>query len=69
MITVKVAKVPGMVREVVLENGATVADAILSADIDADGCSTQIDGVDVTHDTTLVNGQTILIVKSRVKGA
>jgi len=69
MLNIKVARVPGMVKEITVPLGSTVGDALRSADVMADGCTLTINGATVNRDSALVDGQTILVAKQSVKGA
>lgn len=62
-ITVKVAVVPGTVTEVALEDGASVADAISSANVSTDGYSVKLNGVATNNSATLSDGDRIFISK------
>lgn len=65
MIDIKVVVVPGAVKEVVLEDGATVADALTAAGYSADGYTINLDGhSDASLDTVLSDGQRIAISKN-----
>ncbi|MFA5490965.1 MAG: hypothetical protein WC284_17440 [Candidimonas sp.] len=70
-ITVKVGKVPGSVREVVLESGATVDDALQAAEMENTGYETTHNGTkiyDDDFDNEVRNGDTIILSK-KVRGA
>jgi sulfur carrier protein ThiS len=60
-ITVKVANVPGSIQEVALQTGATVADALRTAGINASGKVIKVGGRDASTTDTLSNGSTVLV--------
>ena len=66
-IIVKVGKLPGRIAEVVLEAGATVADALAVAELDATGYEVRLNGSPVDQATGLDDGDTLLLVK-KIKG-
>ncbi|MGH1373596.1 MAG: hypothetical protein ACRBBW_16265 [Cellvibrionaceae bacterium] len=64
MITVKVAKLPGAVKEVVLDDGATVNDALTAADISVDSNeSLKVNGTERDASADVANGEVIVIAK------
>lgn len=68
-IEVKVVRVPGAVTEVVLNSGATVADALRSANIDlGSGETVSMNGSTVSGGQQLSNGDRIIVAKG-AKGA
>lgn len=66
-ITVKVAKLGEVVKEVLLPAGATVEDAIEAADVDSDGFDLRVNGVRAVENTELSGGAMITLVPA-VKG-
>lgn len=65
MITVKVVVVPGMLKEVALEDGTnTVANALEAADVNAEGRSIQINGVTASTSDAIKDGDRIMVAKS-----
>lgn len=66
-LTVKVAKVPGRVIEVVVPAGSTVRDAIAAADVATDGFSVQMSGADASLDTPVRANATVMLTQ-RIKG-
>jgi len=65
MITVKVMQIPGTIREVALEDGATVADALAAADMAVGaGYALKVDGNEADVSYTLTNAQNITISNS-----
>jgi sulfur carrier protein ThiS len=58
---------PGRVEEYVLEKGATVAQALDEADLDASGYQVRVNTEPATMDTPLKNGDRVLLVK-QIKG-
>lgn len=62
MIEVKVMKVPGAVRNVALQDGATVSDALAAAEMSVDSNQTiQVDGSNASGTTTLSDGSRVII--------
>lgn len=68
---IRVARVPGRVRTVILEEGnATVREAIRQAEVtDYNGADITVNDNPVDLDATLSAGQTVLIANKTVKGA
>ena len=67
-LTIKIGKLPGRITEVVLEQGATVAQAIEVAEISGlEGFETRVNGAPATLETTLSDGDNVLLVK-KIKG-
>ena len=67
-ITVKIGKLPGRIMEVALEEGATVEQAIEVAEIvEIEGFETRVNGAPATLETTLADGDNVLLVK-KIKG-
>jgi TusA-related sulfurtransferase len=65
MINIKVVRVPGAVVEVVLDDGATVADALQHANITVDaGESLKVNTDDATLATVLVDGARVILSKA-----
>lgn len=65
MITVKVMLVPGAVKELALEDGATVAQALNAAEIDnAEGYPIKVDGATANLTTVLADGARVILAKS-----
>ena len=65
MITAKVVQIPGAVTEVMLEDGATVSDALTAANITVQsGYAVKVDGSDVDNSTPLTDGARIIVAKS-----
>lgn len=64
MLTIKIVQVPGAVQEVVLENGATVSDALSAANITvgSNEC-VKVNNEDVAQSTLLENGDRIVVAK------
>lgn len=56
--------VPGNLKSVTLESNATVADALLKAEVSAEGRDIRVAGQPATPETPLANGQTILMFKA-----
>lgn len=67
-ITVQVTKVPGAMKTVSLENGATVKDALDAAELTVEsGYEIRVDDEVATRDTTLNDGEVIVVTKM-IKG-
>lgn len=67
-ITVDVTKVPGAMKQVTLEPGATVADALRIAEIEVGtGYEVRVDGDNTNMDATLEDGATVVVTKM-IKG-
>ena len=67
-LTVQITKVPGAMKTLTLENGATVKDALAAAELEvAQGYEIRVDDEMATVDTALENGSVIVITKM-IKG-
>lgn len=66
-IIVKVGKMPGVLTEVALGAGATVANALEAAGLSADGMDIRVSGNTATLETALTNGS-IVILAAKIKG-
>jgi len=65
MITVKVMQIPGTIREVALEDDATVSDALSAAEMTVGaGYTLKVDGNEAEVNQSLTNGQNITISNS-----
>ena len=64
MITVKVIELPGAVREVALEDGATVGNALSVAGVSAEGYPIKVDSSEATVDTVLTDNARVIVSKS-----
>lgn len=65
MITVKVMQIPGTIREVALEDDATVSDALSAAEMTVSaGYTLKVDGNEAEVSQPLTNGQNITISNS-----
>ena len=69
MKTLRVGKFPGMINEVIIENGSTVAEVLELAGLSPEGYEAQLDGVVVTPDTNIGNDSNLLVLAKQVKGA
>lgn len=67
MKTIKVGKFPGRIEELVVEDGATVAQVLDIAGLEPQGYEIQLDGNVVGVDT-VVDGN-LLVLAKQVKGA
>lgn len=63
MLTVRVIQLPGLVKEVALEDGATVQDAMSVAGIEQANGTIKVDGNVATAATAVSDGSTITIAK------
>jgi uncharacterized Zn ribbon protein len=64
-ISVKIVRVPGAVTELMLDDGATVNDALAAAGISAThGEAMKVAGRDATGNEVLSNGDSIVIAKA-----
>ena len=69
-INIKVARVPGKVTEVVLEDGGSVKQALEAAGItNYANCTFTVDEAEKTLDSKLADGDTLLVANRTVKGA
>lgn len=66
-LTVNVVRVPGPHRPVMLEDGATVADALNVLEIDPAGWAIRVGGEEGHVGTTLSDGATVILTR-QVKG-
>jgi len=70
MITVKVMQVPGSVKEVALNDGATVGDALAAAEItNSEDYPITVNGASATTSTGLVDGQRVILARSSKSAA
>lgn len=65
-ISAVVAVVPGSAQAVLLNPGATIADALAAAGVSADGMQVRYNGAAATLDTPVTGGQVVL--SRQVKG-
>ena len=64
MLNVRFARVPGTVQELVLNDGATVSDALSQAGTSVQaGEALKVNGSDATLSTALSDGDRVLLVK------
>jgi sulfur carrier protein ThiS len=68
MVHVKVGKIPGSITEVVLEDGAVVADALEAASLSADGYTIKLNGETAATSVEVEDGDEVILTKS-IKGA
>lgn len=64
---VKVAKLGGAVKEVALENGATIRTALAAAGVSADGFEVRLNGAPAGLDTPVRSGDIVTLVP-QIKG-
>lgn len=62
-ITVRVGKLPGVIQQVALNGGRTVADALEGAGLAVEDYEVRVNGRLSTLDTKLTAGQTVLLLK------
>ena len=64
-ISTKIVRIPGQVVELVLEDGATVANALAAASIEvASGEAITVDGRSASPSTTLNDGARVILARS-----
>jgi putative ubiquitin-RnfH superfamily antitoxin RatB of RatAB toxin-antitoxin module len=66
-ITIRIGHVPGTIKEVALEDGATVAQALVAADLDSTGYEIKAGGRTLISGDVLTNGALVLLTK-QIKG-
>jgi len=66
-ITVKVGKLPGQIKEVVLNGDRTVQAAVGAAELDASGHEIRVNTGTGALDTVLREGDTVLLVR-KIRG-
>lgn len=66
-IAAQVIVVPGTPQAVVLEQGATVRNALVEADVDPSGLTVRLNGASATLDTPVPNGARIVLSR-QIKG-
>ena len=64
MLTVKVAQLPGMFKEMALEDGSTIADALRIAELSSDGFAVSLNGNRSELSAELEDGDTVTLAKS-----
>jgi len=62
-ITVRVGKLPGKIQEIALNGDRSVEDALKASEIDPAGFEVRVNGRPATTDTSLSDGDTVLLVK------
>ena len=67
MLNVRIGTMPGRINEFVLENGATVKEALEIADLTAEGYQIKVNGEQVDEEKVLNDGDLVLLVK-QIKG-
>ena len=64
-VIVKVLRIPGAVKEVGLEEGATVADALAAAEMQVGGTEgVTLDGVTASMNDVVVDGSRLILAKA-----
>lgn len=66
--TIKVAQLPGKVVEIVVEEGATVQQALNIAGLSADGFEVKVDSVSVDVNAVLPSSTQMVLLTKKVKG-
>lgn len=64
MIDVKVSTVPGTIKELALEDGASVTDAVEAAGLSLSGFTITINGSSGSHSTRLQDGDRVVLTKN-----
>ena len=64
MINVKVAVMPGALKEYVLEDGASVGQALAVAGESTDGFTVTVNGAAATSETVLSDGSNVILSKA-----
>ena len=65
--TVNVARVPGHMRTIVVQPGATIAEVLTLADLDPAGYAIRLSGDEANVDSQVSDGDTVLLTR-QVKG-
>ena len=65
----RVGKMPGRITEVVVNTGATIADVLEVAGLDAQGYSIKVDGQESSLDAKVTESTNLVILAMEVKGA
>ena len=65
----RVGKMPGRITEVVVNTGATIADVLEVAGLDAQGYSIKVDGQASSLDAKVTESTNLVILAQEVKGA
>ena len=63
-VTCKCGTVPGLLKDLALEEGATIADAIREAGYDANKYRIEVDGNEVDLSDAVENGDAITLLKN-----
>lgn len=66
--TIRVGVMPGRIQEVAVESGATVADALQIAGLDAGGYDIKVDGTKVDAEHTIADSANLILLVKQVKG-
>lgn len=67
MIEVRVGKLPGRIQDIALNGDRTVAAALTAAELDATGQDIKVNSAPATLETTLNEGDQVILCK-RIKG-
>lgn len=66
-VLVKVGKLPGVLSDIALNDGATVETALSTANLDATGFEVRVNGESATGSTRIADGDTVLLTR-QIKG-
>jgi sulfur carrier protein ThiS len=66
-ILVRIGRLPGRISEIALNGDRTVAAALEAAELDSEGYELRVNGQTADVETTLQDGDTVLLVK-KIKG-
>lgn len=64
---VRVGRLPGVMQNIALEDGSTVADALEHAELDSEGYEVRVNGNTADSDTEVSDGDTVLLTR-QIKG-
>lgn len=65
---VKVGKMPGRISEVAVETGASVAEVLALAELNAEGFEIKVDGEVGSLDTVVGEDTNLILLAQKVKG-
>jgi sulfur carrier protein ThiS len=68
MIEIRIGKIPGTLKNLVLNDGSTIADALSAAELARTGFELRVDSANVEESFRLRDGQTVLLV-AKIRGA
>lgn len=67
MLTIRIGQLPGRITELALENGSRVTTALEIADLNPEGFEIRVNGVPVELNSSLSDGDTVLLVR-KIRG-